>query len=76
MTNREAIHVLKGLKRYYNGFDVEDNEAIDMAIMALKEIEQELTILDEINKVKRMYGSIHIYEILGIIEKYSKEDNE
>ena len=53
MTNREAIFILKGLKKYYNderyngfyaSFDVEDNEAIDIAIMALEEIEQEINI--------------------------------
>ena len=47
MTNEHAIDVIKHLKKYYNdknewedgyiGFDNEDNEAIDLAIKALKQ---------------------------------------
>ncbi len=37
MTNEEAINTLKNLKSYYNEFDNEDNEALDMAIKALED---------------------------------------
>lgn len=60
MTNNKALHILRGLKRYYNdecyhdgfyaydGFDVEDNEAIDKAIKALEQADVLDKIRDEI----------------------------
>lgn len=52
MTGEETINKLKSLKRYYNdknedsyvGFDNEDNEAIDYAIIAIKTLEKCLII--------------------------------
>lgn len=66
MTIREAIIILKNLKKCYSMdyFDIEDNNAIDMAILALEEIEQELNIIDEINKLRK------------VCKKYIKGDEE
>jgi hypothetical protein len=53
MTNKRAISTLNSLKDYYNdkkedsyvGFDLEDNEALDLAIKALE-------VLDIFDKYK------------------------
>jgi len=72
MTNWEAIQVLKGLKKYYNdkryngfyaGFDVEDNEALDMAINKLEEIE------DCISREAALNRACIIIDEDGIIHK-------
>lgn len=62
MTNREAIIILKNLKKCYSidYFDIEDNAALDMAILALDGID-----LNTKNKIKEVWKVIREFE-----EKY------
>ena len=75
MTNEHAIDVIKHLKKYYNdknewedgyiGFDNEDNEAIDLAIKALKQQPCEDTEVIKVSKgaVKARQGRFVIYDV-------------
>lgn len=83
MTNNEALHILRGLKRYYNdecyhdgfyaydGFDVEDNEAIDKAIKTLEQADVLDKIRAEIIELRNKQN-VGVLECLDIIDKYRK----
>lgn len=80
MTNNEALHILRGLKRYYNderyygfyaGFDVEDNEAIDKAIKELEMVNERRT--ESEGKMTTEGAIKHIENIIPYVGENVKE---
>ena len=67
MTKEEAIKVLTDYDGYFIGHSSDEvNEALDMAISALKDIEKIQTIIDNYFTIGRKSG----YECMGEIDRF------